>query len=210
MAPMMRIRLWTFGACIACLLALAPAAHAGDTPMDTVKTGVNAVLDALRDPAYQGDENADALKARLSQIGHEFFDYVLLGQRALGRNWRDFSTEQRKEFVQLFSSLLEQTYTDRLKAYSDEKVVFGKENKLTDKKAEVDTTIVQGNKEIPIKYRLYFREGQWQVYDVLVEGISVLRNWRSQFEKFLADKSPEDLLQRLREKTASGSDTEEI
>ena len=101
----------------------------------------------------------------------------------------------------LFRALLEQVYMDRILAYSDEKVEFTKETTLSKKKAEVRSKIITNTAEIPIYYRMVYRGDDWKTYDIVIEGVSLVKNYRSQFNELMNQKAPEDLLAHLRKKT---------
>jgi phospholipid transport system substrate-binding protein len=170
----------------------------GGAPLKTVEKRVNEVLDVLRDPALK--DKADVRKEKLRSISEEMFNFTELSKRTLSRDWNNFNTEQRKEFISLFRKILENAYMDKILEYSDEKVVFSKERNLSENKVEVETTVVTANAEIPIHYRVILNKDEWMVYDVVIEGISMLKNYRSQFRDILRKKSPEDLLAMLRDK----------
>ena len=138
-------------------------------------------------------------------IINEIFDWNELSKRTLGRNWKKFNDAQKKEFTDLFSSLLEGVYADRLLAYSDEKVVFERETELKKGRVEVASHIATSDgKKIPLNYRMIQKDGKWRVYDVVIEGVSMVKNYRSQFREILSKKQPEDLLNTLRKKTGKG------
>lgn len=173
--------------------------HAGPA-LETVQTKVNEILDVLRDPALKAESAKKTKEEKVLSIINEIFDYTELSKRALGRNWKKLNPDQREEFKDLFSKLLGNVYIDRIMAYSDEKVVFNKETALSEKKVEVQSKIVTESKTIPIFYRMIVKNGEWKVYDVLIEGISLNKNYRSQFKEILKKQSPEDLLEILRKK----------
>jgi phospholipid transport system substrate-binding protein len=113
--------------------------------------------------------------------------------------------EQRKEFTELFRLLLQGVYADRLLAYKDEKIEFGKEIELKKGRAEVQSNIVLSDgRKVPIFYRLTNKSGQWKVYDLIIEGVSLVKNYRTQFREIIAKDSPEKLLQILRDKVGKG------
>ena len=171
-------------------------------PLDTIQVQVNNVLEVLRDPARKAESARETQMEKIWGIIGRVFDYTELSKRALGKNWKEFNPEQQKEFRELFSRLLGNVYLDRIMQYTDEDVVFGKENMITETKAEVESKIVTASKEIPVNYRMIRKEGDWKVYDVTIEGVSLIRNYRSQFKKLLMKKSPEDLIEMLRKKNA--------
>ena len=182
------------------LVILLPLVSFAGVPMDTVKNGVNKVLAVAGDPALKGDAAKAAKEEKIRAIVGEFFDFTVLSRLTLGRNWKKFKPDQQQEFVKLYRELLENVYLDRILEYSDEKVEFAKETMLSKKKAEVQTKIHASTAEIPINYRLVLRNGEWKVYDVVIEGISMVKNYRSQFKQLLVKGSPDDLLKTLREK----------
>ncbi len=189
-----------FTLCVLILLLDPLQANAG-VPLDTVQGHVNNVLDVLRNPALQGEGNKEVKQKKIEAIADQMFDYMVLSRLTLGRNWRKFSDNQRQEFVSLYRSILEKAYMDKILSYTDEKVVFDKETMLSEKKAEVQTRIITKSTEIPINYRMYLKNGQWKVYDVIIEGISLIKNYRTQFREILINNPPEEVLKILREKT---------
>ena len=184
-------------------LALPLAALAG-SPKEAVEVDVQKVLTTMVEPAFK-DQSREVKITKIRSIINEIFDYTELSKRTLGREWAKFSAAQQTEFVKLFSDLLEKTYADRLLAYSNEKVVFDKENMLNEGQAEVFSNVLTADgKKIPLDYRLVLKDGKWRVYDVIIEGISMVKNYRDQFRDILAKDSPEQVLKMLREKVAKG------
>lgn len=183
------------------LLCAAPLWAA--TPTQTVEATVNRVLDVLRDPQLKGPAAKEAKTQKLRVIYKEMFDEMEFSRRTLTRNWTKFTPDQRKEFVDLFEQVLEKSYLDKILDYSDEKIVFFKEAALSDKQAEVFSKIVTSSKEIPITYRVILKDGLWKVYDVVVENVSLVQNYRTQFHEILSGNPPEHLLEILRKKVKS-------
>ncbi len=173
--------------------------HAG-APLQAVQTNVNRVLDVLRDPKLKGDSAKEIKKEKLRAIYGEMFDEVELAKRSLGLNWNKLDPSQQKEFVPLFRQVLEKAYMDKILAYTNEKIVFSKETMLANEQAEVQTKIITSSKEIPISYRLIQKDGAWKVYDVVVENVSLVQNYRSQFNSILAKNTPAQLMEVLRKK----------
>lgn len=186
-------------AALVCLLVVPPCVSAG-VPLETIQTHVNSVLEILRDPALQEETARDTKKKRVESIADGMFDFIELAKRTLGREWNSLNREQREEFVTLYRAILEKAYMDRILAYSDEKVVFDREIILADDKAEVQSHILTASADIPIFYRVIRIEGTWRVYDVIIEGVSLIKNYRTQFREILLTKSPDGLLAILREK----------
>jgi phospholipid transport system substrate-binding protein len=171
----------------------------GATPLETVKKRVNAALGVLTDPALKGDSAKEAKQKKLWTIADEMFDYPGLSKRTLGKNWAKLNPKQQKEFTDLFSKHLGNIYLDRIMTYTDEKIVFEKERRKEDK-ALVYTKIITSTKEIPLDYRVVSINGDWKVYDVVIEGVSLVKNYRSQFREMLKKEDPEYLLDTLRKK----------
>jgi phospholipid transport system substrate-binding protein len=123
----------------------------------------------------------------------------------LGREWKKLNGDQQKEFVGLFRELLQGVYADRLLAYTDQKVVFDNEKELKKGRVEVQSHIVLSDgRKVPIFYRLTNKSGQWKVYDLIIEGVSLVKNYRTQFREIIAKDSPEKLMEILRDKVKKG------
>jgi phospholipid transport system substrate-binding protein len=179
-------------------LVMVPIAGQAGAPMDTAKAGVDKVV------AVAGDMGLalEARKEKIRELIGEFFDFDVLSRLTLGRHWKKFKPEQQKAFVSLYQTLLENVYIDRIIAYTDEKVVFEKEIMHSKKKAEVTSNIVTSSNKIPINYRMVIRGKEWKVYDVVIEGVSMVSNYRSQFNEILAKESPDQLIETLRERVS--------
>jgi len=191
-------------AVLALALFVLPLQVLAATAKETVEVQVNKVLKALAEPAFK-DQNRDAKIVKIRSIVNEIFDYMELSRRTLGREWTKFNAPQQDEFIRLFSDLLEKTYADKLLSYSNEKVVFDKESMLREDQAEVTSNVLTADgKKIPLDYRMIRKEAGWRVYDVIIEGISLVKNYRDQFRDILAKDSPEEVLKMLRDKVVKG------
>jgi phospholipid transport system substrate-binding protein len=185
---------------LAVLLILPVQVLAGGAK-DTVEAHINKMLAKMQSPEFKALDR-DAKINDIRTIINEVFDWQELSRRTLAREWRKFSPDQQKEFVALFEQLLQNIYADRILAYTSEKIEFGKETELGKGRVEVESYIITtDNKKVPLFYRLTDKSGQWRAYDVAIEGISMVLNYRDQFRKFLRTKKPEDLLQALKGKT---------
>ena len=178
----------------------APSIVLADTPLQTVEKRVNEVLAVLAGGSKDDKSILEKKKDQIRAISNEMFDYVELSKRTLGRNWNKLTVEQRKEFVPLYRDLLESVYMDRILAYKDEKVEFSNEKLFSDNKAEVQTKVLASTGDIPIFYRMIRKDDKWKVYDVIIEGVSLIKNYRSQFNDILNKQTPEELLNTLKEK----------
>lgn len=184
----------------------AAAAAAADDPMDVLKAPMDEALAVLRDPQYETDDPAKKAEQREKfwSIVEPVFDFEEVSKRTLARNWSNFNDTQQKRFVDVFSDLLGNIYVDRIQGgYSDETIEFD-EQYIHDSRplAVVKTFIVSERNRIPVDYSLIKKDGTWRIYDVKVEGISLIKNYRSQFKEILSKESPDELIERLKEKVA--------
>jgi len=184
---------------IVILLSFSLPVYAGP-PLDAVQANVNKVLEVLRDPKLKAASAKEIQKEKLRLIYDRMFDDVELSKRTLAKNWNSLNVAQRREFVLLFRQVLEKAYIDKILAYTDEKIVFERETMVSGTQAEVQTKIVTSSKEIPISYRLLQKDGAWKVYDVVIENVSLVLNYRTQFNDILAKNTPEQLIEILRKK----------
>lgn len=175
-------------------LAAAPSRQLTDgTPTEQVKATVNQVLTIIREHPRLEDE-------QLQRVIAERFDFTEMAQRSLGSRWRKLTRAEQQEFVDVFTKLLKNNYLDQIKAYQDQEVLFTGERRDGDF-AVVETRIVpQQGEPIKVDYRLQVSGGEWKVYDVVIENVSLINNYRSQFNRVLARNSFSDLIRRMREK----------
>ncbi len=171
-------------------------------PIDTIKGPLEESLALLSDPRYQDPAFKDEQRDKIWALIESVFDFEEVSKRALARNWRRLDPGQQKEFVELFTQLLGNTYLDQVQtAYKDETVSFDSQEIHASKPlARVKARIISAKGDIPVDYSLKSIDGRWRVYDVRVEGISLVKNYRTQFDEILMKDSPEVLIDRLREK----------
>ncbi len=186
----------------------ADEARAGETKAgeatDQVKMGIESVLNILRDPALKGDEKIPERRVKLRQAIGEQFDFNEMSRRSLARQWKNRSAEERTEFVDLFSVLMEKNYVGKIEAYTDEVIKYKKED-IDDDFANVKTIVVmKRRKEIAINYRLHKVAGKWRVYDVVVKGVSLINTYRQQFRSIIKRTSYDELVKILRRKKNEG------
>lgn len=182
------------------LLAAAPATALADSPMVVLQTTIDKAIALLKDPAYADPSKKTERREKLVTTIKGVFDAEELSRRALGQNWNNFSAEQRQRFTDAFSKLLQNTYLDKIESYTDEKITYLGEEPLGNGKVEVKTTIAHQGKEIPLTYRM-IDNGSWKVYDVVIEGISMVRNYRQQFADMLMRESPDVLIDKIAKKS---------
>lgn len=180
---------------LAIITTLAAPALAG-APTEALSASIDKVIALLADPAYKNPDTRPAMRAKLLTAIDAVFDMKELSRRALGAQWNQFNPEQQQRFVTAFGLLLQNTYLDKIESYTDEKVQYLKEQNLGTGKAEVDTKVVGKGKEIPISYRLS-DHGGWKVYDVVIEGVSLVQNYRTQFGQILVNESPDALIAKI-------------
>lgn len=184
---------------------LAPCVAGAVTPTEMIDDRIGKVLSILGDETLAGEEGRAEKIERIRSVAGDMFDFEELSKRTLGRNWRNFSAGERERFVELYRRLLENVYIDRILAYKDEKVDIYREQNLSADKVEVFTHVITASAKIPMSYRMMRRNGAWRVYDVIIEGVSMTQNYRSQFRSMLKKDKPADLLEALRDKTENPS-----
>lgn len=170
-------------------------------PLDALRGPVDNIISVLNDPQYEDSAKRDVEREKIWKIIRKLFDFTEMAKRTLARNWRSFTPQERKEFTQVFAEFLGNTYIDKIqKDYREETVVYVKQETVTDSKALVTTKIVRETLEIPVNYSMKLRDGVWRVYDVNIEGVSLVKNYRTQFNKILLSKSASHLIERLKKK----------
>lgn len=171
-------------------------------PMETLKGPIDQVLAVLKDPRYQGADRKKLQRDKLWEIIRPVFDFEEISKRTLAINWKRFSADQQKEFTTVFSKFLGNTYLDKIQGeYQNETIVFLDEEMYSDTKAFVRTKVVRKDKsDIPINYSMMRIDGIWRIYDVHIEGVSLVKNYRSQFNELLGRETPAQLIERLKKK----------
>jgi phospholipid transport system substrate-binding protein len=181
-------------------LALPVSAALAGPPTEVVKGIIEGVLDILKNPAYEGPGRKTQRRRLVKQAVDRHFDYREMAKRALGSTWGTLSGSQRDDFVKLFAELLEASYSEKIEKYATNiKIDYASED-VDEDYAEVRTFVVRPNDRIPFNYRLLNESGDWMVYDVSIEGVSLLSNYRSQFSKIIHESSYPELVRRLRHK----------
>lgn len=176
-------------------LSLFSPVVAAATPKEDIRKTVDQVLAVLRDPQLKGVPRRE----KLSTLIRARFDFATMSQYTLGKYWKSASPEEQKNFIRLYSDLLEESYIGRVEAYSNETVNYLSE-KIEGDRAEVTTKVRSGNTELPIDYRLVQKNGEWFVYDVLIEEVSMIKNYRSSYGEIIRKDGFVSLLERMAEK----------
>jgi phospholipid transport system substrate-binding protein len=170
------------------------------TAQEQLKGAIDRVVSTLDSPAMKGEAKAAERRAAVRQIANEIFDFGEIARRSLGRYWQPLSEAQRAEFVGLFGDLLERSYISKIELYGGEKIVYSGE-RMDGDLAIVSTKILTKNgTEVPIDYRLFRRGDSWKVYDVNIEGISLVSNYRTQFNKIIQSSGYNTLVDRMKSK----------
>lgn len=180
-------------------LALAAGPTLASQPTEVVKGTIDEVLRLLSDPSLKGPGKRDQRRQMVKSVIDRHFDYEEMAKRCLGASWRSLNGAQRVEFVRLFGELLEASYYNKIERYTDEKVSYTGEN-LDGDYAEVRSVILRKNDRIPMDYRLLNKSSDWMVYDVVIEGVSLVSNYRSQFARVVSESGYGELVRRLRVK----------
>jgi phospholipid transport system substrate-binding protein len=179
--------------------AAAPEADAG-LPTDQVRATVDNITVILKNPALKSDARKKDRRDQLRRAIYARFDFAEMSARSLGSYWRTLTPQQREEFTRLFTDLLEGAYIDQIESYTSEKFIYTKESVDQDY-AEVQSKIQTAKgEEYQINYRLRLVGREWKVYDVVVENISLVNNYRSQFNRIIANQSYDDLIRKMKDK----------
>ncbi len=186
------------------VILAAPLSAFGIEPLDSIKGPVDQVITLLQDLKYEDTDQRESQMKQIWEIIKKVFDFTEIAKRTLARNWKKFTPQQRKAFSHQFSELLGNTYISRIQGnYENEKVVFEGQKIIKASKARVMTKILRDNIDIPMTYSMHKRKNVWKIYDVNIEGVSMLKNYRSQFNRILSKDSPDYLIERLKKKNES-------
>lgn len=181
---------------------LLPAVALSTDPMAAIRGSVDDFIAILVDPKYQKPGMRMAQHEAIWDTVSPIFNFEEVSRRSVARHWRDFSDAERSEFVEVFAQFLGNTYIEKVQGgYHNERSVYLSQEFLSDNIAEVRTLVVRDTLEVSVNYRMIKgADGQWKVYDVIVEGISLVQNYRSQFASILRRETPTQLIQRLNER----------
>ena len=198
---MMRCKLFV----VCCIVSLFTVMFVGrglaaTTPDPTVQMRpfVKKVTETLSDPKLKTLSKKDQLQ-RLVTVAQERFDFHEMSKRVLGQQWRQLDEKQQDEFERLFTKLLQNAYIDKIDEYTGQKVEF-LQQRIKDDRAEVQTLLVDKNKSVPVSYIMLLQGEQWMAYDVVVEGVSLIRNYMEQFKEILRKDGYSGLVRQLEDK----------
>jgi phospholipid transport system substrate-binding protein len=189
-------------ACVAAVLLLLDAAPAGaGPPTDQLKAQIERVMRLLEDPDLKKETRVRERRTAVRKIANEVFDFGETAKRSLARHWASRTAAEREEFVALFADLLERSYISRIEIYGGEKITYTGET-IDDDQAIVRSKLVtKDGTDIPVEYRMLRRSGdRWLVYDVVIEGVSLIANYRAQFNKIITTSSYQELVRKMKTK----------
>jgi phospholipid transport system substrate-binding protein len=169
-------------------------------PSDQLRGQIERVIKVLEDPELKKEGHAKDRRAAVRKIANDIFDFSETARRSLGRHWQGRTPAERDEFVQLFSDLLERSYISKIETYGGEKIAYLGDS-IEGEQAKVQTKLVtKGGGEIPIEYRMHKKGDRWLVYDVVIEGVSLVANYRTQFNKIIQTSSFQELVNKMKNK----------
>ncbi len=193
----MAVRMKLLTVFLICLLASGIALAQPAGPTEQLREDLDTVIAELKSNHL---DNATR-RAEIEKVIYGRFDFRVMSQRALSTNWKKASTEEKQQFVDNFSKLLVASYIGRIEAYTDEQIEYTGE-KIKDGRAEISTIIVSGDIEIPIRYKMRLKGDKWLVYDVVIEEVSMIRNYRSSYRDIVKKEGIDGLLSKMSEKIA--------
>ncbi|NJN70610.1 MAG: ABC transporter substrate-binding protein [Nitrospira sp.] len=183
-------------------LSITPPSQGAETPTEAVRETVNKTLHILEDSALNDKAKHAQLRRMLEEIAADRFDYAEMSKRVLGKYWKSLTEAEQKEFVEVYQGFLSDTYAGRIDDYTGRKQDV---RYLTERKegsyAEVRTELRSDKTTLPMDYRLLLKEGRWAAYDIIIDGVSLVSNYRSQFQKIIRESSYQELVKKLRERT---------
>jgi phospholipid transport system substrate-binding protein len=175
-------------------------AHGQDDPETAVKDMVDEVISILKKEELKGPAKTQERRTLLENAVGRSLDYEEMGKRTLALHWRKRTPSEQKEFVNIFHTFLSKTYAKRLETYSDEAVQYTKV-RLKGSYAEVQTKVASAKTELSLDYRLVRKADRWWIYDIIINGVSLVRNYRDQFDRIIRSSSYEELVAKLRGRT---------
>ena len=198
------------------VVLLMPVGAWAERPSKVLEAYIDQVVEVFEKASLKDDEeDVHQLKQDLQVLADQAFSYQVMARMSLGSSWKRFDSAQQQEFVQLFTRMLEETYFSKIrkyfqeiKSYSREQVVITDEIIFSSRKAEVQTEMEHEGTKVPVHYRMVTLNGDWKVYDVQVEGVSLVQNYRSQFQDLMLKHSPEEVMEIVRKKVEDGSSEE--
>jgi len=180
------------------LIWFLPVQALAGAPTDQIKGAIDQVIGTIEDPALKQPSMAEERRAAIRKQAEGLFDFTETAKRALGRHWPELSDVQQREFASLFTELLERSYINRIEQYGGERIVYAGDSIEGDTATVRTKFITKQGAEMPVDYRLLRRGDRWLAYDVFVEGISLVSNYRTQFDRIMRTASYSELVRRMR------------
>lgn len=194
MRPWLRIAV----ACSVVVALLVGRDATAGAPTDQLRAQVDKVLKLLDDPALKAPDKAKERRAAVRKVADDIFDFGETAKRSLGRHWAARTPEEREEFVKLFGDLLERSYISKIELYGGEKIQYVGDRIEGDTAAVQSKLLTKTGSEVPIEYRMLRKSDRWLVYDVVIEGVSLVANYRTQFNKIIQTSSFQDLVKKMK------------
>jgi phospholipid transport system substrate-binding protein len=195
-----RLLIWAF------FLLVYPFNAFADSPTVEIKTTVDQVIQILTSPQLQGEGRKQERRKRLRETIFVRFDFQEMAQRALGAHWHRRTPEERAEFIRVFSDLLEQTYVDKIESYNNEKFIYMNE-RIDGRYAEVGSKMrTAKGEEFTLNYKLHRVGEDWRVYDLVIENVSLMNNYRSQFNRIITSSTYDELVLKIKQKLPTSRD----
>lgn len=195
---------------LALTLGISTAFADPGTPKQRVEEGSARIFNLLLQEEFQNPETKPEVLKQIEAELLGFFDFEEFATRTVGPKWRQFSQDQKKRFIEAFTELLRNSYVNTLNSYNGETLAYVGEIRSKDgSKVEVHTLFKGREKDYPVSFRMLIKNDQWVVYDVIIEGISMIKNYREQFKDFLIKADPEELIRRIKEKATEKKETEQ-
>ena len=185
---------------LAAILALAVAQAWAGAPTDQLKSSIDRVVKILDDPTLKTDGKVKERKAAVRKAANDIFDFAETAKRSLARHWLNRTDQEREEFIKLFAELLERSYVSKIDLYGGEQITYVGESLDTDLATVRSKIITKQGTEVPVEYRMHRRGERWLVYDVSVEGVSLISNYRTQFNKIIQTSSYQELVKKMKTK----------
>jgi phospholipid transport system substrate-binding protein len=204
-SPLRRFRRTLAFTLVPALLLLLPNPSAADTPTQQLRAGIDRVLATLRDPALAGEARTAQRHAAIVRIAHDIFDFSEMARRSLGQHWDRRTPAERTEFVRLFTDLIQRSYVSKVDQHPAVSLA------ITGERVEADRAIVQTvlpldhGRQLPLDYRMHRADDRWRVYDISIDGISLVANYRAQFNRIIRTTSYDALVAKLRSNAAEFS-----
>jgi phospholipid transport system substrate-binding protein len=196
----MRLETWAYTVVFAASLAILGSAVEAGVPTDQLRGATDRVLKVLQDAELKQPAKKEARRQQIRTVADEIFDWQETGKRALARHWQGRSPNERQEFSALFADLIERSYISKIEQYSGERVVYAGETVEGDQATVRTKLITKSNTEIPIDYRMQKEGDRWRAYDVVIEGVSLVSNYRTQFNRIIQQSGYGELVNKLKAK----------